>query len=91
MIKLTVSEFTFMLMEHDMKACGKMISSMEEVKRAGLIIAFTSVNTSTVKSMVEANTAGLMGASMMENGSKIKLKVLAHTPGLMEENTMDNG
>jgi hypothetical protein len=91
MTRLMVLEYTFMLMERDTKAIGKMICSMEEEKKLGQTDLFMKVTICKEKSTALVSIAGMMDHVMRENGKRIKLKVLEHILGLMVENTKVNG
>lgn len=73
-IRLTVKAPILMSMARSTKAHGKMIYSMDTVKRHGLMEVSTRASTSLAKSTVEEGTAGPMEANTMASGSRTRLK-----------------
>lgn len=64
MIRPTVSVFTSMLTELNMKACGEMTFSTARVSRPGLMAVDMRANMLSAVSMVSGNTNGMTVLSM---------------------------
>ena len=88
MTKLMDTEFTNILMDQNMKATGKMTSSMEMVLKLGRTKLVSKDNMLQEKSMELENLFGLMEVLSLEILLKITSKVMKNTIGQTEENMM---
>lgn len=68
----TVTVFILMSMELNMKVTGKMICSMERVKKSGKMDQVMKVHTKKVLNMDKENTNGTMVQDTMVSGPIIK-------------------
>ena len=80
-------EFIFIKMVRNMKALGKWICKMDQVKKNLKMEANTMACSDKVKKMDIENISGLIIAFMLAIGSIIILKEMVNTPGLTEEDT----
>ena len=91
MTKLTVMDFTNMLMVPVILVNGVTINKMVTVSKLGLTAASTKVNTWMARSTDKECTSGSMALSILELGPITKLADLEPTDGQMAESTKANG
>ena len=75
MIKQMDMEFTFMLMEPNMKVIGKKINKMVMELNNGQMVVYMKVFIKMEKNMVQANTYGQMAPNIMVSGVIMLLMV----------------
>lgn len=91
MIRPTDTVYTFIKMEPDMRASGRMIFSTVLEKKFGQIIVNTKDIIQKVKNTEKGFIFGRMDQCTMETGTKTESKVTENTNGKMEECISENG
>lgn len=91
MIKLKGMEFTYKLMDLNMKVHGSKIYSMVKEKNNGQMDQTLKGSIKLERKMDLVNTTGQMGLVMKDSGKTMKLQELAITHGLTVGNTLGTG
>lgn len=90
-IKLTDMDNTLILMEHNMKATGWMISNMDKEKNTGQMVLNMKELINTVKKMATVNSYGLTNLLTVVLSSITTFTVTVNIDGPITENTLEIG
>ena len=90
-IKLMDMDSTLILMEHNMKATGWMISNMDKEKNTGQMVLNTKELINTVKKTATVNSYGLINLLTVVLSSITTFMDMVNIDGPITENTLEIG
>jgi len=90
-IKLMGMDSTHILMEHNMKAIGSMISNTDKEKNTGQMVHNTKEPINTAKKTDMVNSCGLINPLTAVPLSIITFTVMVNIDGPITENTLEIG